>query len=444
MKTPIHQKAELRAAAATAGGLTESELEAWSVHIAACPECNQLNAEELAMGILIQKALDPESPDPEFEHRILNRLRQTRVGSGNRWYEYLLFHPGLASAAACVLLVAIAGIASLTHGEKTALVNSTNPAGLRGLPTAVRDVIKNQSDGSAVTNIERKEEDGGVSYTVGTKTRDGRKSDFTVSDDGTLLSIDTTLAALPQAVRDAIVTEISDGRIDKIEQSFEEERPSYRVVTTAFDGHKRDFIFARDGSLMDVEMTLAEVAAPLRAAIEAQLGLGVLESIDKRFDDGETSYVAAITSRDGRHRDFTFSEDGSLSSVEVTLGELPEVVQAAMHAQVSGGRLGWIDKTFDDGEITYHAGTISPDGVRHVFTVSEKGKLLSREVAINETPEVIQQTIARVVGKGAVIEIDQLFAEPNHTAPFEIEGWKDGKPFYFRVSPTGEFLGMED
>jgi len=438
----MHQEAEHWAAIAATGGLTEPELKAWTNHVTTCPACQKLNDEEFAMGNLIKTTLDAESPDPGFEQRIIQKLNAARAGKGNRWSEVILFHPGLTTAAACLVLIAVAGAGALLHGPKPASTASSGPTDPGSLPAAVRTVLQHEFAGKTVTRIERNEGDGEISYSVSTNPRDPSEVDFTVAENGTLLSVDTTLETVPQVVRNAINAQV--GKLDGIEKNFDNGEISYVATILSPDGHPRDYTFNEDGALTSMEVSPEEVPAAVRTALKAQVGRGLVGGIDKTFDNGETSYVATIISQGGRPRDFTFNEDGTLSSMEVSPGELPDSVKAAIRAQVGRGRLAGVDKTFDDGEVTYEASTIGADGRRHSFSLSEEGKLLSREIAINETPDAVRQTISRILEKGKVIEINQTFDEPNNIVPFEIEGWKDGKPFYFLVSPTGDFLGMED
>jgi len=441
MSTSIHHEAEIWAAAAATGGLTETELKAWSDHLAACPACKKLNDEDLAMGHLIQRTLDPESPSPGFEQRILRRLDQARAQRENRWSAFLLFRPVLASGAAVLALLSLAAAGVLFHGKKAASVASAGPANVASLPGPVQSVIQHQADGKTVSNIERNEGDGQVSYTVSTKAPDATESGFTVAADGTLLSAETTLATLRQEVRDAIHAQIGRGKLKGIKANHEDSRTTYVATIVSRHGRQRDFTFNEDGILTSMEITVDDLPDNIKAAIDARLGGGRLAGIDKTFDDGETTYVATIVSQDGRQRDFTFGEDGALASMEVTPGELPAPVKATIDAHVGEGRLGGIDKTFDNGGTGYAATIVSQDGKQRDLTVSEQGKLLSREVAISETPESVRLTVSKVLGTGTIITIDQHFSESNKPAPFKIKGSKNGKPFNFLVSPTGDFLG---
>jgi hypothetical protein len=444
MKTSIHDEGELWANSAATGGLSETELTEWNDHIATCPECKRLNEEEMAMCALIESTLDAESPDPGFEQRIINRLDQARAGERNRWDEFVFVHPGLFGAVAGLALAGIAGIGLLIHAEKQGAASSGVEASLNGLPAAVRSAVESQTDVKTVSDIERNDDDNEVSYTIGTKTRDGGESSFTVAEDGSLLSVDTTLAEAPEAVRDAITSQVGRDKLEEIAEDFDAGETNYTATVATQDGNERDLTFAKDGTLLDVEMSLAEAPAAVQAAVKAQMGQGKLEGLDKTFDDGETEYTATISAAGGRERDYTYEKDGTLSSMEVTRDEVPGPVQAAIKTEAGQGKLEGIDKDFDDGEVSYEASVTDPDGKEHDVSISEEGKLMSREVTMNDAPKAVQETISQRVGNGKVVEIDETFTEPGHIIPYEIEGWKDGKPFYFLVSPTGGFLGMED
>ena len=84
--------------------------------------------------------------------------------------------------------------------------------------------------------------------------------------------------------------------------------------------------------------------------------------------------------------------------MEVTPAELPAAIRDAIRGQVNPGKLIAVDKTFDYGETTYDATMTTPDGRRRDFSLSADGKLLTREVAVSETPAAVQQTIWHTLG----------------------------------------------
>jgi uncharacterized membrane protein YkoI len=448
MNPSIHQEADLWATAAATGGLTDAESATWSDHIAACPACRKLNDEEVALCALIETRLAAEAPDAGFERRIIDVVEVARSRERYSWHGFSLFQPALLAAAASIALIAVVGIVWVNHVRQptpasVAAAAPTQPA-LGEVPAPVRTAIQSQANGATVTGIEKDTDDGEVSYTIDTKGADGSQSTFAIASDGALISKGESLSSLPPPVRSAIAAQADQGTIDAVEEDFDDAQPAYVATITSPQGRDHDFTFSTDGTLLDIETNLDELPSPLQAAIKAQAGTGSIDDIDKSFDDGETSYVATIATPDGKERDYTFNPDGSLSSIEVTLPELPPSLQTAIKAQVGNDTLQSIDKTFDDGEITYDAAVTTPDGRERDFSLSDQGALVSREVAIADAPAAVQRTITQTLGTGKVIEIDQAFDIPSNGVPYEIEGSKNGKPFYFLVSPTGSFLGMED
>ena len=382
MQTTIHREAASWAAAAATGGLTETERNAWNDHVATCPACEKLYEEELTMKKLIQEALHPECPDAGFERRMISKFRQAHAAKATKWRELFQPIPVLVGVAACLALMAFVGLGLLIKADRPVVATSGIPAvDFAALPPAVQQTITSNSMGRSVSNVQRTIDNGEVSYDVATTSKDGEEWDLSVAEDGSLLSMDVPPAELPSAVQ---------------------------------------------------------------TALNAQVGKGTLEGVQKLIDDGETTYLAGITSPDDTEHDFTYAEDGTLLSEEVNLNEIPSTLQTAINAQVGQGKLEGIDKTYHDGQITYEATIIVPTGQERNFSISADGELLSREVSLNELPAPVKQTISQTLGQGKVVEIDQSFVAENNVTPYEVEAQKDGKPFDFMIGPTGHFLGTEE
>src|SRR5947208_2535006 len=99
---------------------------------------------------------------------------------------------------------------------------------LSQLPPAVQKSVQAQLAGGTLGEIERDEDESGTSYTV-TVTRGGKERDFTVADDGTLLSQEVTLEETPPAVRNTIKAQVGQGTIENIEKTFEENEIDFEV-----------------------------------------------------------------------------------------------------------------------------------------------------------------------------------------------------------------------
>jgi len=387
------------------------------------------------------------------------------------------------------------------------LGTNTLALGLPDMPPAVQKTIGSNSAGRTVSTIERKDDDGAVTYEVETTAKDGEEWELTVAEDGTLLSIEIPPAELPVAVQTAVTSQLGQGKMEGVEKLLDDGQTTYQVGIAAPSGDERDFTFGEDGTLISEEVNLAELTPDLQTAITTLVGKGALEGIDKTFDHNETTYEATMTTPAGQERNFTLSETGTLLSEEVSLAELPAKIQTAIKAQVGKGKLEGIDETFDGagiayeatvtppggqehnvtisalgnllsqevtladvppevqtaitaqvgqgklegidknfsfGKITYAATMTTPDGQESNFIVSAQGVLLSQDVSLEEVPTPVKDTINQTIGDGTIIEIDQINMIAKHTVRYKIEGEKDGKPVTFSIGPRGNVSAVED
>jgi len=376
MSTDLHDEAETWSAAAATGGLTAAELQAWGDHLVACPACRKINDENLAMSTFLKKTLGPESPDGGFEQRIIRRLHEARAAKASRWSGLFVFHPAFAGVAAGLALLALAGVGLLVLLEKPAPSASTATGALAGLPSVVRDAIQRQAGGRPVSNVQKNEDDTPVSYTITTKAPDAGEWDFTVAEDGTLLGADTSLAAVPAPVRNAITAQLGGSKLEGVEKNFEDGDPTYVATIVSRDGQSRDLAFSADGKLFSREIAPGELPAPVKTAIDTQVGNGQIGEIDKTTDEAGTSYVVTISPEKGPSRVLTFGEDARVVSREVTTLELPPAVRRALDAQLQQGRLSGIEQTFDHDGAAFRATFIGVDGHPRDLAFSEEGQLV--------------------------------------------------------------------
>ncbi|HTX21689.1 MAG TPA: hypothetical protein VMD27_07530 [Candidatus Aquilonibacter sp.] len=252
------------------------------------------------------------------------------------------------------------------------------------------------------------------------------------------------LSETPAAVQKAINARIGGGTLGEIDVTAEDGENVYDVSLTATNGDARDFSVADDGTLLSVEVELAETPVAVRNTIRS-LALGwELEGIDKNLDDTEISYDFEVT-KDGQEKDFTIGDDGTLWSEEITLSKAPVMVQKTIQARMGAGKLTEIDEMFDDDGITYDVEVTANSGEEQSFTVSTNGAVVSEEVTLEKTTPGAQRTIKNRIGDGTILRIDKsLLEREDGVLPYEVQGRKDGKPFDFSVGPRGRFLGMDD
>jgi uncharacterized membrane protein YkoI len=252
------------------------------------------------------------------------------------------------------------------------------------------------------------------------------------------------LSDTPPAVKKTIQDQVADGKMGGIAKHSDDLDTVYDVDLTAKDSSERDFTVAQDGTLLSAEVTLAETPTAVRQTINSELNGGSLDSIDKNLDEADVSYDIEGTARDGRKMDFTVDEDGTLSSQQVASNGTPDAVQKAIAAQLNGAKVKTIDENFDDDGTNFDVTVTASDGSETGFNVAADGSLASKEISLDNVPARARATIQNRIGDGTILRVDKSFVKRDNVLPFEVEGRKDGKPFDFIVAPRGRFLGMDD
>jgi uncharacterized membrane protein YkoI len=252
------------------------------------------------------------------------------------------------------------------------------------------------------------------------------------------------LSEAPSAVQKTIQSQVADGKMGDITKHAEDQDTVYDVDLTAKDGSERDFTVAQDGTVLSVGVTLADTPAEVRQTIKSELSGGSIETIDKNLDDADVSYDIEGAGKDGKEMDFTVDEDGTLSSRQITLAETPDAVQQTIAAQLSGGKVKTIDENFDDDGTNFDVTVATSAGPEISLNLAADGTMMSKEVSLDDVPARARATIENRIGDGTILRVDKSFIRRDNVLPFEVEGRKDGKQFDFSVAPRGRFLGMDD
>ena len=256
------------------------------------------------------------------------------------------------------------------------------------------------------------------------------------------------LSDTPAAVQKTIHDQVANGKMGDITKSAEDLDTIYDVELTATNGFRRDFTVAQDGTLLSTQVTLGETPAAVRQTIQSELNGSGPDSINKNLDGADISYDIEgpdpDPGADGKEIDFTVDEDGTLSSREVALAKSPDAVQKTIASQLNGGKVETIDENFDDDGTNFDVTVTTTEGRDTSFNVDAEGTMTSKEVGLDEIPPRARATIRNRIGDGTVVRVDKSFVRRGNVLPFEVEGRKDGKPFDFSVAPRGRFLGMDD
>jgi uncharacterized membrane protein YkoI len=257
-------------------------------------------------------------------------------------------------------------------------------------------------------------------------------------------STSVVLSDIPPAVQRTINLQIGEGKLGDIDRTNENGEVIFDINFTTKAGDERDFSVADDGTLLSVEVELAETPAAVQKTIRAQASGWELEEISKNVDDADISFDVDVL-KDGREKSFSVADDGDLMSMQVTLAETPAAVQATIKTQMAGGSLDSIDENFDPDGNSYDIEVATQSGGIKSFSIGTDGKLLSEEVALEKTTPAARKTIKDKIGDGRILRIDKsLLEKKDGVLPYEIQARKDGKPFDFSVGPGGRFLGMDD
>ncbi|HEV2331507.1 MAG TPA: hypothetical protein VGY56_22215 [Verrucomicrobiae bacterium] len=252
------------------------------------------------------------------------------------------------------------------------------------------------------------------------------------------------LSNTPAAVQKTIQNQVADGKMGGITRRAEDNDTVYDIKLTGKDGFERDFTVAQDGILVSVEVTLAEIPAEVRQTIKSELNGSGPDRIDKHLDETDVSYDIEGPGKDGQEEDFTVDEDGTLASRQIALTDTPDSVQKTIASQLNDGKVETIDENLDDDGTNFDVTVTAQDGSNTSFNAAADGALISKEVSLDEVPASARATIEKRIGDGTILRVDKSFVKRNNILPFEVEGRKDGKPFDFSVAPGGRFLGIDN
>ena len=226
------------------------------------------------------------------------------------------------------------------------------------------------------------------------------------------------------------------GALERIEEDGE---VTYDTTFASKNGGERSISVAQDGSLLSLEVTLADLPPAVKKTIAEQTGDRKVTAITKETDTDGTTYDVTVTNPAGAERSLAIGEDGTLISREVSLEETPAGVQITIKARAGDGTIASISQAFDEGETSFDITYTTKQGKELSFSVSPSGRLNSVEISLDDAPAPVQATIKDKVGGGKVLRVNKIFNPRQKVQGYEIESVVNGKPFDFEVSPKGKF-----
>ena len=126
-------------------------------------------------------------------------------------------------------------------------------------------------------------------------------------------------------------------------------------------------------------ISLAEMTAPARAAVEKLTVGGKVEKIDRETEKGKEIYDVEATVN-GKHMEYAIAADGSVVGTEtgISFGELPEAVQTAA-VKYFGGATGLAPARVEEDGRTVYEIEGKKNGKKVAATFDPTGKLAGEE-----------------------------------------------------------------
>lgn len=187
-------------------------------------------------------------------------------------------------------------------------------------------------------------------------------------------------------------------------------------------------------------IALSDLPARVQQTIKAETRGAQLGEIEQASADGKTFYDVLFTKADTA-RNLTVDAQGNLIRAEVALAETPAVVQKVIQSQLGKSKLGDIDRASEEGETIYAVDLIGADGQSRSLSVAEDGKWFSLELPLSEAPPPVQKTIRSHLGKGKLEEVSKVHDDGD--VSYEAEITVDGKSITLTIGPRGRLLSEE-
>ena len=159
---------------------------------------------------------------------------------------------------------------------------------LSAVPDSVQRVIKAHIGEHKLGKITRNEEEADVVFEV-ELIKGGKEFTFTVAAGGLIVSEQIALADAPGEVQTAIKQKLGDAKLLWLERADEDGEVTFNIGTRKA-GVERGFNFSHLGELLSEQMLLNETPDAVRKTIEKETNGGVLVRIEKATDDGETFF----------------------------------------------------------------------------------------------------------------------------------------------------------
>ena len=205
----------------------------------------------------------------------------------------------------------------------------------------------------------------------------------------------------PEA-RHTILAEAGLATIDDCRRVTEDGEEVFEVDITR-NGIDRSFTVALDGTLRSRQVFPGDLTPPVQRAVNALQNNGQVKGIYLCDEDGDRVYEVEVLNGEDK-RFYTIGLDGVFQATQMRMTELPEPAQKAIREQSAKARVLYISRSEVDAGQIFDVLLVS-DGKRHVVSVGADGSVQAVQVALIETPQPVQKTIAATAGSAKVIYV---------------------------------------
>jgi uncharacterized membrane protein YkoI len=150
----------------------------------------------------------------------------------------------------------------------------------------------------------------------------------------------------------------------------------------------------------EVKVKVEDLPGAVSATLDKEAPGAEIEEIEKEEKDGKVVYDVDVKI-EGKEFELKIADDGTLlkkeaeeekeekegeegdeedkdEGVTVTLGDLPDAVQATVTKEAQSGEIGEIEKEEEDGKVVYDV-DVKIDGKKFELKIAADGKLLKKE-----------------------------------------------------------------
>jgi uncharacterized membrane protein YkoI len=245
----------------------------------------------------------------------------------------------------------------------------------------------------------------------------GVERSIEVGADGVLLTRQVFPSELPPIVQQSINQLQRFGPVGDIYWVDDDGEVNYAVEVTA-GGVKRYYTVDLSGWLLATPLDQAQAPYAIQRTIQAQLGQGTLVSIDRVDDYGDISFEAVII-KDNRRRTFDMNQQGAIIMQQVYPDEISPAAQATIQKLAAGTRLAHIDLVPENGENFYDIRVVK-NGVTRSATIGQDGNVTSVQIDVSQVPELVRQTLQQRAIGARVVKIEKVFDEKSASYDVEL------------------------